>query len=279
MLINDIHIESSTACNGSCVMCPHSEMKRSGEMEFDLFKKIADDALNIGIPRITPFRLGEPFLFRDLYIWLDYLKDKPVVVSLFTNGSLLTKEDALKLDTYSPNVIMTISFHGYDKLSYESTVHLDFDNARSHIIEFITNIENVPVVIYCLLKPEDYDKEQIFKDLWYGYKFCGVGMASLMEWAGKRKLTQTKLDLMQEFPDKYRRVPCDYVLHHIDVMFDGRVCLCCVDSEGEVIFGDLKKHTISQIYNSKFYQHYIKEHSENGGINLPLCSKCSINIE
>lgn len=279
MLINDIHIESSTICNGSCNMCPHKDMKRSGKMSFELFKKIANEAIELGIPRITPFRLGEPFLFDDLYKWLDYLDGKPIVVSLFTNGSMLSAEHARQLEKYSNQILMTISFHGYDKQSYESTVHLNYEKTRNSIIEFITNIKNIPVVIYCLLKPQDADKAEMFNALWSGYNFCGVGTAQPMEWAGKRKICETKLDFMKENPDKYYRVPCDYVLHHMDVTFDGKVCLCCVDSDGEIIFGDLNYQTITEIYNSSYYQFYLEQHNKNGGIDLPLCSKCSINIE
>ena len=277
--LNDIHIESTTACNSHCIMCPHSDMTRAGTMKYDLFKKIVDDAVDLGTQRITPFRVGEPFLFKDLYIWLDYLKTKPVVISLFTNGSLLTKEDALKLEKYMPNLAITISFHGYDKQSYEAITGMNFENSRNHVIEFVSNIQSIPVIIYCLLQPEDNDKAHLVQELWKDYKFHGVGVANFMEWAGKRKIGKTKLDFMNEKPLSYKRVPCDYVLHHIDVMYDGRVCLCCVDSNGEIIFGDLNKQTITEVVNSKLYQYWIAEHERNGGTNLPLCSQCSINIE
>ena len=277
--LNDIHIESATACNSHCIMCPHSDMTRHGSMNFELFKKIVDDAIELGTQRITPFRVGEPFLFKDLYTWLDYLKGKPVSISLFTNGSLLTKEDAVKLEKYMPQIYITISFHGYDKKSYEAITGMNFENSRWQVIEFMENITNLPVVIYCLLQPDDTDKAALVQELWKDYKFNGVGTANFMEWAGKRKIGKTKLDFMKERPHAYRRVPCDYVLHHIDVMYDGRVCLCCVDSEGEIIFGDLNKQTITEVVNSKLYQYWLSEHLKNGGINLPLCSECSINIE
>jgi MoaA/NifB/PqqE/SkfB family radical SAM enzyme len=278
-VLNDIHIESSLACSARCVFCPHTDVKRRGSMPFDLFKKIADDAISLGCPRITPFRLGEPLLFPGLFEWLDYLRGKGVIVSLFTNASNLTEEIGKRLLEYSDFVIMTISFHGDTAEKYESNmVGLSFDAVYSNIVNFMKVNKSLPVNLFSLAdNPPDIDVER-FQKLWQGLPFGGTGTAAYMEWAGARNLWHSKLDSLNAEPEKWHRVPCDYVLRHMDVMVDGHVCLCCVDYQGEVVFGDLKYQSIMDVFNTRLYQHYYQKHLDGTWADLPLCSQCSMSI-
>ena len=250
-------------------------------MDFDLYKKIVDDAIALGCKRVTPFRLGDPLLFEDLFKWIDYLKDVPnVFVSLFTNASNLTDDICNQLERYSNKLMMTISFHGYNKESYESNMQLNFDKVKTNVDNYMKRHLKIPTNIYALLVDPKQDNIDQFQSLWHGKGFNGVSAGGgFMEWTGARKVSRTKLDLMKSKPEKYRRVPCDYVLHHFDVMYDGKVCLCCVDFQGEVIFGDLKYQSIMDVYNGRLYQYWTEQHLKNGGANLPLCKDCSINIE
>lgn len=277
-VLNDIHIESSTVCDAKCVFCPHTEVNRSGSMSFDLFTKIADDAIALGCKRITPFRVGEPLLFPGLFRWLDYLVGKGVIVSLFTNASNLTEKTGKRLLEYSDFVIMTISFHGHNPETYEANMGLSFDRVYTNIVNFMKSNDSIPVSIFCLVDSPAKHEVDSFDQLWQGLPFHGVGTARYMEWAGARKLWQTKLDALAREPEKYHRLPCDYVVHHLDVMFDGSVCLCCVDYQGEVIFGNLKYQTITEVFNSRLYQYYLQKHLDGTWGSLPLCSECSMSI-
>lgn len=277
-ILNDIHIESSTACTAKCIFCPHSDVKRHGSMSFELFRKIVDDAISLGCKRITPFRLGEPLLFPGLFDWLDYLRGKGVTVSLFTNASNLTEKVGKRLLEYSDFLLMAISFHGDNRENYERNMGLSFDRVYANIVTFMKINNSIPVNMFCLVdKPIDIDFPA-FKRLWEGLPFNGVGISAYMEWAGARKNYHSKLDALNAEPDKYHRLPCDYVLRHLDVMVDGHVCLCCVDYQGEVVFGDLNFQTIMEVFNSRLYQYYYQKHLNGTWESLPLCSECSMSI-
>ena len=278
--LNDIHLESTTACSAKCFMCPHDELNRKGEMDFELFKKIVDDAIALGCKRITPFRIGDPLLFKDLFKWIEYVKDIPdVYVSLFTNASNLNRDMWDKLLEYWNKLMITISFHGYDKESYEKNMCMNFEKVRGNIIGFMEQNKQIPVNIYALLPDSKQEYIDEFQTLWHGQGFNGVSAGGgFMEWTGARHVAETRLDLMRSNPEKYHRVPCDYVMHHMDVMYDGKVCLCCVDYQGEVIFGDLEYQSIMDVYNGRLYQYWIEQHLKNGGKDLPLCKDCSMNV-
>jgi MoaA/NifB/PqqE/SkfB family radical SAM enzyme len=273
-----IHLESSTVCNGHCFMCPHDELNRQGMMDFSLFKKIVDDAKNLGCKVVQPFRLSEPLLFRDLFLWLDYIKKQDLVANIFTNASCLDEDIARRLIEYN-NIMMTISFHGHDKETYEKRMGLDFESVKNNVMNFMQNINNprkMPISIFCLC--EQSDEIDLYNELWKELGTDIVVPAIFMEWTGARKVAKTKLDIFKENPDKYKRNPCGFILNSIDVMYDGKVCLCCLDYQGEVIIGDLEYQSLSDTINSRLYQHYIKKHLSGESGDLPLCTDCGANV-
>lgn len=278
-MLFDVHLETSTMCNARCFMCPHSEMKRCGDMDFHLYKKVVDDAVSHNVQLITPFVMGEPFMFPDIYKYLDYLKDKPVEINLYTNGSLLNKEHAIKLQKYTPRLHLTISFYGYDRGSYENNMGLDFDDSQNSIKEFMLNNKNIPVVIYMALRPEERIYVPQYINLWDGLNFGEITFVEYGDWAGKRPIVKSKLDYMRENPSAYIRKPCVYVQHHLFVLYDGRVSLCCLDYEGDVILGDMNEQTVSEVLEGNTRQYYLNSHINGLQHELKLCSTCSIGIE
>ena len=274
-----IHIESSTACNAKCRMCPHSELTRRGMMDDDLFRSIIDQAVDLGCGAFTLFRVGEPLLFPRLFDWMDYLKEKQVKVSIYTNGSHLTPTISEKLKTYADMYCdFTISFHGVDKDSYEAMMGLDFDQVRSRIQELMVD-NPIKVNIYSLAD-DTYDPQyhNNFCALWEWVGFAGVGTAPFMEWAGNIEGVRTNRTLRDE-GTAMRVVPCPRVMHEIDVMVDGTVCLCCVDAHGDITFGNLKYMSLEQVLDHKLRRYYQEKHESSESEELPLCKHCSTKME
>lgn len=275
--LNYVHIESSTACNAYCRMCPHDKIRRSGTMKYELFTSIVDQAMDLGCNAFTLFRLGEPLLFGDLFKWLDYLKIKNGKVAIYTNGSNFTESVIDKLQDYADIVIdFTISFHGYDKESYEHTMGLDFNRSYDRIRAFLQKT-TIPVNIYSLVNnPGDSIYMEKFSKLWKGLpNINNYGLAQYMEWAGAIGGYNTILTDVASGKYKAKRVPCIRVLNEIDVMYDGRVCLCCLDAFGDILFGNLNELTLKEILDHKLRRYYQEKHLSDKADELPLCNKCS----
>ena len=273
-----VHLESSTACNAKCKMCPHSQLSRHGAMDYDLFVSIVDQAVDLGCRTFTLFRLGEPLLFPHLFRWMDYLREQCCHVSIYTNGSNLTPEMSYRLKEYRDLYCdFTISFHGYDEESYRSMMGLDFNKVRSRIIDFMAT-DPLPVAIYMAADdPGDKVIAEQFHALWDGVGFAGVGIARFMEWAGNIQGFRTIRTLREEgVPTK--TVPCIRILNEIDVMCDGTVCLCCLDAHGEITFGNLNHVRLEQILEHKLRKYYQDKHLDGEAGELPLCRDCSTSM-
>lgn len=227
-------------------------------MTDELFHKIVDEAVELGVTKVTPFLNGEPFMFPRLFEWLDYLEAKGLRYDIYTNASMMTKEKADKINTYKNIDLLAFSVHGYDKKSYESQMKLDYDKVKENIKYFIS-IAQIPYEVYMLLSETNKPGVEEFKKEWGDKVFFG----KYVNWAGKRP---TKLEGTQQ--------PCERMLNEMVVYWDGRVALCCMDSDAGVILGDLNTQSIKDIWNSNAW---MRNRHRQGDFDMTLCRDCNFN--
>ena len=120
--------ELTKRCTNNCIHCYNNldendpdAVKR--ELSTDEVKDIVDQAVDLGLLWIT-LTGGEIFLrndFLDLYV---YMKKKGLLVSLFSNATLITRTDTDVLKKYPPRDI-EISVYGIDKISYAKVARKD----------------------------------------------------------------------------------------------------------------------------------------------------------
>jgi radical SAM protein with 4Fe4S-binding SPASM domain len=258
--LRTIQIESSTACNGKCSFCPRHEMKRKGgTMTDELFYKIVDEAVEMGVTMITPFLNGEPFMFPRLFEWLDYLKLKGLRFTLYTNATYFTKEKADKLNTYDNITEIVFSFHGYDKASYELQMGIPYEVSKANI-EYFISIAKIPYRVYLLASVINVQGLDKFKEMWGDKIFIG----KYVNWAGKRPSSM-----------EGTRRPCERLLNEMTIYWDGRVNLCCMDSDAGVILGDLNTQTIKEVWESNQWR---RDSHKAYNFDLDLCRDCNFNI-
>jgi len=95
-----LDIEASASCQMRCPMC----LRRSipdiahGTMDFDLYKKIIDEASQRGVYSIKLSWRGEPLLNPNIVKMVKYAKDKGIKdVAFLTNGERLSEKMAIDL--------------------------------------------------------------------------------------------------------------------------------------------------------------------------------------
>lgn len=255
-----LQFESSTTCNAKCTFCPRYEMTRKmGTMSDELFHKIIKEGKELGIKTYLPFLNGEPFIFPKIYEWLDYMEKEGVNVILYTNGELM---DVDRLVKYKNIEMISCSFNGATKESYDKTMRgPDFETSKRKIKDLI---EKAPYWVRVTLVPDKYnteDKKEFIK-LW-GNR---ARIANYMNWGGKRH-TKTEHTGIKH--------PCVKLMTNTTILWDGRVNLCCMDYDGEVIFGDLNKEHLKDIL---LRMKPIKERHKLLDFNMPLCKECNVNM-
>jgi sulfatase maturation enzyme AslB (radical SAM superfamily) len=262
-----VQIESTNLCNAKCVFCPRDEMhRRQGVMDLDLFKKIVDECVTLGITHVRVHNYGEPFLDRQLVEKVRYAKARGIPeVGMISNGSLITEEIAAGMIDAGLDAI-NISVDAAGKEIFESTrLNLDYDTVIGNIRSLVRLRNEAgrthPKLILSFVRQKNSADEQAFIREWSRVA-DKIHITDLHNWAGTLNATSDV------------QFPCYRLWLTFTVLWDGRVSMCCADFDGRHIFGDLRTSTIAEVWNSPLYRAARRQHLESGGPEI--CRSCDL---
>ena len=262
-----VQIESTNMCNAKCVFCPRDEMhRRQGVMSVDLFRKIVDECLELGITHIRMHNYGEAFMDRHLVEKVQYAKDKGIQeVGMISNGSLITEAVARNIIEAGLDAI-NISVDASGKQVFESTrIGLNYDKVIANIERIVRLRTELgrrrPKLILSFVRQDNSAEEQAFIEHWKAIA-DKIHITDLHNWAGT---------LNRESDVNY---PCYRPWLTFTVLWDGRVSLCCADFDGRHVLGDLNTSTIKDLWNAEPYLNARRMHLESGGPEI--CRSCDL---
>jgi len=262
-----VQIESTNLCNAKCVFCPRDEMhRRQGVMDMDLFRKIVDECVTLGITHVRVHNYGEPFLDKQLVEKVRYAKERGIgEVGMISNGSLISEDIAQGMIDAGLDAI-NISVDASGKEVFESTrLNLDYDVVIGNI-ETLVRLRKAsgrvrPKLILSFVRQNNSVDERQFIEHWR--KIADkVHITDLHNWAGTLNATSDV------------NYPCYRMWQTFTVLWDGRVSLCCADFDGRHILGDLRTSSIADVWNGPAYLGVRRQHLENGGPEI--CRSCDL---
>ncbi|MBN1910364.1 MAG: SPASM domain-containing protein [Pirellulales bacterium] len=262
-----VRIETTSACNAQCVICPHRRMKRPvGRMSDELYTQLIDECAAHDCHEVHLHNFGEPLMDKALEERIRYAKSKGVRrVKAYSNGSLLNEQRAVGLIEAGLDEI-NISFDGATKEEFESIrVPLKFDEVVKNVRRLVT------------LRNERQSGLRI-----------RVGCCSTSD---RQKTMDTLAGMVDEFsfgkihnwtdnPDLASpggvRKPCSRLWRTFTVLANGDVSLCCLDYDGQSILGHVDRdHSIRQVFHSKPYEAVRRLHRLAQQHKIPLCNHCT----
>ena len=262
-----VQIESTNLGTAKCVFCPRDEMARKqGVMDMELFKKVVDECVELGIEHVRMHNYGEPFVDRQLVEKVRYAKQKGVPqVGMISNGSLITEAAARGMIEAGLDAI-NISVDASGKEVFERTrVGLKYDKVIANVERLLALRDAAgkrrPKLILSFVRQNNDEDEHAFIEHWRA-RADKIHVTDLHNWAGT---------LNQKSDVNY---PCYRPWLTFTALWDGRVALCCADFDGSTILGDLRTHTIKEIWNSDVYRALRREHLESGG--PAICQSCDL---
>jgi len=252
-----LQIETTTICNGHCKFCIHSTLPKFETMSDELFLKILNDAKEIpSIKAIVPMMLGEPLCDKKIISRLKLinklLPDK--IISLYTNCSLLTPSKVKKLSKIK-NLSIRFSLNGVDTKSRKRTMGLDDFNHALKMIKLYKETNKpyeVIIIDHPSIHPEELERIESLG--------LNIKLISYKNWSG----------------DKFSWTPqtnCFRAINTMTIMSNGFVNLCCME-HGKVIFGDVSKKSVKEIWESEARQLYCLKHLAGKYIRGP-CFNCT----
>lgn len=234
-----VDIELTQQCNLKCKHCfvPNKRFSFS-KKTFNVIKKLNKQGVII-------FELvgGEPLLIKEIFSIIKYLKGHNRIVTISTNGTLITKDIAKKLAKNSPHKIF-VSLDGPKKIN-------DFIRGKGSFNKTISGISNlndmgmVPSTSFCLNKLNLNSINELIKET------KNLKIKSLFFIFGeppKRKNSFSKYFFKHServmVADKISKlsIPIKYTMHFapkkIDVLYYGcffRLTMCEITPSGDVL--------------------------------------------
>ena len=262
-----VQIESTNICNAKCVFCPRDDMhRRQGIMPVELFRKIVDECVTLGITHVRMHNYGEALMDRRLVDKVKYAKERGIrEVGMISNGSLITDHVARGMIDAGLDAI-NISVDASGKEVFESTrLGLKYDKVIANIERLVRlrteSGKRRPKLILSFVRQNNSADEQAFIEHWRGIA-DKIHITDLHNWAGT---LNTESDV---------NYPCYRPWLTFTVLWDGRVSLCCADFDGKTILGNVNTQSIADIWNAEPYREARRQHLESGGPDI--CRACDL---
>ncbi len=279
-----IEIQTTSACNAACVVCPHAETiggQPRGRMTLDLFRSIIDQCIphQRGLT-IAPYLNAEPLLDVRLAERLEYIRARcpDAKVELSTNVSMLNEKWRSKLAAQRIDDLR-LSVFGFTPATHVRLMPgLDFDTVMTNLRGIASDggfrsslgVAGVVLLDHPAVTEEDVDAAE---------RYCAETGFELYRW--------DVLDRSRNVANYSNGVWRDVVtgceqrrhLERLHIRVDGAVIMCCQDWRSEIVLGDVVGTKISDLWHSEAYQQ-IRELIESGipGAAPELCRRCKISV-
>ncbi len=271
-------VEPSSACNLSCVMCLNKDLAKSekGFMDFDVFKKIIDEASGF-VCDVNLFHRGESLLHPEIFEMIKYAKDKGLSIRLNTNATLLDEERSYQI-LDSDLDFLSFSFDGYEKRVYEKIRKgADFDKTLDNILRFLSIKKrlhkNSPYTTFTVIEFPNGSPGEMRKDIKKQFikKFDSLPLNQFVtraphNWAGgydkKNKISRKSF------------LPCTFPWYSLAIFWDGRVVPCPQDFFGELALGNIEDSSLLDIWNGSKEIFLREKLSRREYEDIVPCNRC-----
>lgn len=272
-----VWIENTNICNAVCSFCPHENMKRKqGVMDFDLYKKIIDEIAALSTVTVASIHgFGEPLLDKQFIQRIEYAKKKNLpYVSTNTNASFLNEEISRKIIESGLNEIY-ISFDSATEENYRKIRNgINFHEVEENI-KFLcaqkkkNNLKKPFIYLSFVTCEENKNEVKLYQRKWKSI-VDGISISILHNWAG--------FTIENWYKNGMRRDPCRAIWTDMNIHWDGSVPLCCYDYETATVLGDIKRQSITDIWNGDIVNTLREDHKRGWFENINTCRNCVANV-
>jgi len=274
--IDRLYFEVSNVCNAKCIFCAYKSISKNphhknGIMDFKIFKKAVNDAIDMNIKKIslTP-TIGDPLVDPNIFEKIEYIKKNESIYGYFyTNGLFLNKNENYKKIVDSGINELDISTAGFDKKNWEKIFGVDaykthllgLSNLLKYAKERKSNIK-ININLRTNLNPIRIFFQKDFKNYILPHLTTKVNftyMYTYDNWGGAIQKHDLLSGMILRRAYTFKRIPCKR-LFDASILFDGSVRLCAcraIETEfDDLVIGNIKKASLESIfYGEKAQKH------------------------
>jgi len=257
-----IEIELVSDCNLRCTYCPRHHLDGlNGYIDFNLFKKIIDEAASYKDRIIVLHRRGESLLHKNFIEICEYVKGKFKEIQIATNGTCLNDEkssaiiDSLTFISFSIDVPEV-----YNKTRYPA----QYKSVEEKILRFIELNKGTVKTQVSMVQTDETQTSHVeeFKSLWHD-KVDRVRIYQEHSKDGQFGSLTSK---------RPERKPCVMPEYEMLIYCDGKAGRCNHDWNGDPM-GDTNKNSLFEIWHSSKYNDLRNQH-KTLTFTDNVCQKC-----
>jgi len=281
-----LQLETNQICNLRCPSCPIGQPQASAKyissekMDWNLYQKIILEGEKYDCPSMEPQGTNEPFLDQNLEDYIRFAADHGFIdIMLNTNGTLLTEERARKV-LKSGITRLRFSLDAATKETFEKVrLGAKYDSTMKNIERFLEIKKqekcDLPVVgvNFCKTKFNEHEEEAFIKkwidkvDFFVIQDFQPPDLdTNYSEFLPSKSVFRENI---QE--SGYN---CQQPWQRVLVRSSGEVCPCCAFFSEELSLGNLKDHSLHELWNSKEMHDLRVMHKRGNYEENPWCKKC-----
>jgi len=275
-----VDIETCRQCNARCKFCPQSvSPKARGVMPLELFALVLSRLEDTKPEWLALNHYGEPLLDPFFRERVELLRERKLLLGLYTNGTLL-KESTIDFLALGGVYKVVFNFPSMDPAEWSNLMQLpekSYWKAR-RTIEYYLSLD-APVVNGIYISVNVPDENQAARAERITEHFSALGKIGVqMEYSNSRagSVENEFVHINSRAESRYY-AGCERIAHHLHVSWEAKVFLCCQDYDQSVVLGDLTKDSITNIMSSQLARDF---RAELYGLapmrNGRLCLNCNM---
>jgi radical SAM protein with 4Fe4S-binding SPASM domain len=269
-------IETASACNLKCVMCPNKcvAADQKGLMSLELFRKIVDECKTFASDVYLHHR-GEPLLNPHLFEMMAYASKTGLKTRMHTNGTLLTEEKAKKMLSSGLD-LLSFSVDGFTKETYEEIrVGANFETTVKNIMHIATlKKQSKSTKPYLVVERIDFKSRTLqpdqakVKEL--EAKFLEAGVDEIITKA-EYNWAEPAANNAQQAKRYYSA--CTFPWYAMVICADGTLTACPQDYHALLKMGNANNQTLLEIWNGSAYNK-LRSSFMKAGDMATVCQNC-----
>ena len=278
-----VHIEPTNACNQSCIMCLHPDMKRPARtIDEQTAIRAIEECGRIGVYAVHFFYFGEPFLNERTIDYMAMAKRRGIpVVSTTSNFAAVRPRDIQKLvDDQIDSV--HISFEG---LSRERYHHIRGKDHHKVVVENLASLQRYkeqrgstkPWIALTYVRTTERDDEiERFRNSWRS-RVDDIHISPQFYYFGRSKIAKEEARINSEGIMRRAeefRVPCRQLWLRLALLSNGDLVPCSQNMDGELSIGNFESVSIREAWQSPRLAALRAQHIDNRIDPSCICRDC-----
>ena len=257
-----VQIQTITGCNADCIFCPNGKTRRNipkgRRMDWDLYRSIVDQSVEMGIRRYSVYLMNEPMLDRELAKRVAYITariKKPQYVKVTSHGGLLTGRMAKELLDSGLNKLK-ISVQSLNTDTYRQIMGLPLEKTLNNIDRLLAlkeqgGYKRPKLEIVMVDSVQTHGEIAHIRQYWQDRNIA-LYVEPVENRADQQNIRDTAVGAQKLKAFSW----CRRLMEQLYILYDGRMVQCCADWEQRSVMGDLTRERLSDIWYGKHYSDY-----------------------